>query len=63
MLKDNGSDPSLLKISVELDQQISLKQFCVILPFYKLFWCLLKMSLTVAITYSIKADKEIFSMK
>ena len=28
MLKYNGSNPSLLKIS-ELDRQISLKQFCV----------------------------------
>ena len=30
MLKYNGSNPSLLKISVEFDQQISLIQFCVI---------------------------------
>ena len=33
MLKYNGSDPSLLKISVELDRQINLKQFCVIITF------------------------------
>ena len=31
MLKYNGINPSLLKNSVELDQQINLKQFCVIL--------------------------------
>ena len=30
MLNYNGSNPSLLKISVELDRQIKLKQFCVI---------------------------------
>ena len=33
MLKYNGSNPSLLKISVDLDGQINLKQFCVILTF------------------------------
>ena len=33
MLKYNGSNPSLLKISVELDRQINLKQFCVIFTF------------------------------
>ena len=33
MLKYHGSNPSLLKISVELNRQISLKQFCVILNF------------------------------
>ena len=29
MLKYNGSNPSLLTLYVELDQQINLKQFCV----------------------------------
>ena len=29
----NSNKPSLLKTSVELDQQISLKQFCVIFNF------------------------------
>ena len=33
MLKYNGSNPSLLNISVELDQQINLKQFCIIFTF------------------------------
>ena len=33
MLKYNDSNPSLLKISVELDRQINLKQFCVIFTF------------------------------
>ena len=33
MLKYNASNPSLLKISAELDQQISLKQFCVVCTF------------------------------
>ena len=33
MLKYNGSNPSLLKIFVKLDQQINLKQFCVIFTF------------------------------
>ena len=39
MLKYIGSNPSLLKISVELDQQISLKQFCVIFAFLQTFFC------------------------
>ena len=56
MLKYNDSKPSLLKISVELDRQINLKQFCVISIFLQInFWCLLKLSLTAAITYSITA--------
>ena len=33
MLKYNGSNPFLLKISGELDRQIKLKQFCVIFTF------------------------------
>ena len=33
VLKYNGSNPSLLKISVELDGQINLKQFCGIFTF------------------------------
>ena len=33
MLKYNGSNLSLLKISLELDQQINLKQFRVICTF------------------------------
>ena len=28
MLKYKGSNPSLLKLSIELDRQINLKQFC-----------------------------------
>ena len=56
MLKYIGSNPSLLKISVELDRQISLKQFCVIFAFLQTFFlCLLKLSLTATITYSIAA--------
>ena len=38
VLKYNGSKPSLLKISVELDRQISLKQFCVIFTFLQIFF-------------------------
>ena len=53
MLKYKGSNLSLLKISVELDQQINLKQF---VSLYKLFWCILKLSLTATITYSINAE-------
>ena len=68
MLKYNGSNPSLLKISDELDLQINSKQFCVICTFfYKLFWCILKLSLTATITYSITVrqiyDSEILSAK
>ena len=33
MLKYNSSNASLLRISVELDQQIKLKHFCVICTF------------------------------
>ena len=33
MLKYNGSNPSLLKFSVELDWRINLKQFCVTFTF------------------------------
>ena len=33
MLKYNSSNPSLLKISVEFDWQINLKQFCVVCTF------------------------------
>ena len=65
MLKYNGSYPSLLKISVELDRQINLKLFRV--AFYKLFWCLLKLSLIAISKYSITArqiyDSEILSAK
>ena len=33
MLKYNGSNPSLLKVSVGLDRQIILKHFCIIFTF------------------------------
>ena len=35
VLKYNNSNPSLLKISVELDRQIILKQFCGIFAFLR----------------------------
>ena len=61
MLKYNGSYPSLLKISVELDRQINLKLFRVAI--YKLFW----LSLTATSKYSITARQiygsEILSAK
>ena len=38
LLKYNGSNPSLLKISVELDHQINLKQFCVIFTILQIFF-------------------------
>ena len=47
MLKYNGSNPSLLKISVELDRQ-NLKQFCVIFTFLQ----------TVLVSFEAESDSN-----
>ena len=50
MLKYNGSKPSLLKMSVdvELDRQINLKQFCVIFNFLQ----------TVLVSFEVEFDSN-----
>ena len=68
MLKYNDSNPSLLKLFLLSLIDKSIKNSSVsFLSFYKLFWCLLKLSLAATITYSITARQvygsEIFSAK